>query len=113
MTPTSYCSECDAPPNQCQHNAPRYLDPIIYEPLTNPEGKHVGWKVPHHEQKRGNNQIAAPPTNTTPNSPPNGRTGATYPGHSNANYANDTKTTPQKSPGSSPTSSNKPKPEQS
>jgi hypothetical protein len=45
----SYCVVCDALPDECDHDGPRYLDPIVYENAT------AGWRVPDRERDRWNN----------------------------------------------------------
>jgi hypothetical protein len=51
----SYCVVCDALPGECNHDGPRYLDPIRYEEMTEPGSKTRTWKVPEHERWRVDN----------------------------------------------------------
>lgn len=49
----SYCIRCDAPTgDECGHDAPRYLEPLIYERTE--EG---GYRVPAAERERFDNPI--------------------------------------------------------
>lgn len=57
------CIVCDAPLGGCEHDARRYLGPILYE---REEGA-KGWRVPEHERERWENPphiVSNTPTET-------------------------------------------------
>lgn len=63
--PLSYCVVCDKRPGECDHDGPRYLDPIVYERVDG-----GGYRVPEHERERwdydGWTGKTMPPTITKP-----------------------------------------------
>ncbi len=48
----THCCECDAHTDECDHGGPRYLNPIVYEPVLNDGGQKIGLQVPEHERAR-------------------------------------------------------------
>ncbi len=48
----THCCECDAHPGECAHTGPRYLNPIVYEPVLNQKGDKIRLKVPDQERAR-------------------------------------------------------------
>ena len=48
--PVSFCTICDALPDECDHTGPRYLEDLIYEKV--PLGETVGYRVPVRERER-------------------------------------------------------------